>query len=291
MAWASEDPHAHALALNIDARPEIPYGLRTAALFDAVQGRLAEASTHLRELQAQLRAGPLQASAFGTAAAIAQLRLIDGDTLGAVREIEEFLKGQSLDSIGASGQPALHIARFFARANQPRRAAAFLNAYEVFLPPALAKMDLWLHRQARGELALANHDAARALTAFRPRHLNVLANAWFEDPLIPLDSRPELARAWEQAGQPDSAIAVFERYVSARALFRAELDAFELAAAFEHLATLYENRNDFTRAEEYHRKLAHLWREADPQLRQRAAAALRRAAALDAGGSPGKRSQ
>jgi len=60
-------------------------------------------------------------------------------------------------------------------------------------------------RQARAEL--------------RPRHLNVLRNEWFEEPLMAADSRPELARAWEQAGRPDSAIAVYERYVGARALF------------------------------------------------------------------------
>src|SRR5688572_25042670 len=34
---------AHALALRIDAPSEVPFALRTAALFDAVQGRFTEA--------------------------------------------------------------------------------------------------------------------------------------------------------------------------------------------------------------------------------------------------------
>jgi hypothetical protein len=120
-----------------------------------------------------------------------------------------------------------------------------------------------------------------AVAAGRPRHLNLSRNEWFEDPLIPLDSRPDLARAWEQAGEPDSAIAVYERYVSARALFRAELDAFELARAYDRLAVLHENRNNLARAAEYHRRVATLWRAADPPLRQRADAAMRRAVNLE----------
>jgi hypothetical protein len=165
------------------------------------------------------------------------------------------------------------MARFFAQANQPQRATDFLAAYERFLPRALAKTNPWMLRHARADLALANHDPQRALAELRPRHLNVSRNEWFEEPLIPVDSRPELARAWEQAGQPDSAITVYERYVGSRALFRAELDAFELARAYGRLAVLHERRNDFGRAADYRRRLAHLWRAADAPLRQRAASA------------------
>jgi tetratricopeptide (TPR) repeat protein len=264
---------AHALALRIDAPSDIPFALRTAALFDAVQGRFTEAASHLHDLQAQLRERQLTGAAFGAAAAAAQLRLVAGDTLGAVREAEELVAGQPWDSLGVWGQPALLMARFFAQANQPQRATDFLAAYERFLPRALAKTNPWMLRHARADLALANHDPQRALAELRPRHLNVSRNEWFEEPLIPVDSRPELARAWEQAGQPDSAITVYERYVGSRALFRAELDAFELARAYGRLAVLHERRNDFGRAADYRRRLAHLWRAADAPLRQRAASA------------------
>jgi hypothetical protein len=275
--WAQ----AHTLALHIDAPADIPFALRTAALFDAVVGRFTEAATHLRELQARLLEGPLGGAAFETVAATAHLRLIAGDTLEAVREVEEFLTGQPLDSLGARGQPALLMARFFAQANRPERATQFLAAYERLLPRELAKADPWLLRQARAALALANHDPDRALAELRPRHVYLPRNDWFEEPLIPLDSRPELAHAWELAGQPDSAIAVYERYVGARALFRAELDAFELAGAYDRLAILHENRNDLARAADYHRRLANLWRDADAPLRDRAEAARRRAVSLE----------
>jgi DNA-binding SARP family transcriptional activator len=280
-ATAGDYAQAHTLALRIDAPPDVPFAIRTAALFDAVQGRFTEATSHLRDLQARLLEERLIGAAFGAAAAAAQLRLIAGDTLEAVREVEEFVAGQPLDSVGAWGQPALLMARFFAQANQPQRATQFLTAYERSLPRALAKSDPWLLRQARAAIALVNHDPDRAVALLRPRHLYLPRNEWFEEPLIAVDSRPELARAWEQAGQPDSAIAVYERYVGARALFRAEMDAFELARAYDRLAVLHENRNDLARAAYYHRKLAALWRAADAEVRQRADVAMRRAVSLE----------
>jgi DNA-binding SARP family transcriptional activator len=281
-AAAGDYAEAHSLALRIDAPSEIPFALRSAALFDAVQGRYAEAASHLRELETQLLEEGLTGAAFGTAAAAARFRLIAGDTLEAMRSVEALLAAQPLDSVGAVGQPALLMARFFAQANQPQRASDLLAAYESALPRVLAKANPWSVRQARAAIALAKHDPQRALAELRPRHLNLSRSEWFEDPTIPVDSRPELARAWEAAGQPDSAIAVYERYIGARALFRAELDAFELAHAYDHLAVLHDAGNNLTRAAEYHRRLADLWRTADAPLRARANSARRRAAALEA---------
>ncbi|MGH7476437.1 MAG: BTAD domain-containing putative transcriptional regulator [Longimicrobiales bacterium] len=272
---------AHALALGIESPPDVRFGLRTAALFDAVQGRVAEAATHLRELRSELLDAQLIGAAFGATAALAQLRLIAGDTVAAVKEIDDFLAGQPADSVAAWGQPALLLARFFARANRPQRASEFLAAYEDALPPALASHDPWLLRQARAALALATRDPQRAIDELRSGHPYLPRNEWFEEPLLPLDSRPELARAFEQAGQADSAIVVYVRYLDTRALFRAEVDAFELAGVYDRLAALHEARRDFARAAGYHRALARLWHAADPPLRQRADAAMRRAATLE----------
>jgi hypothetical protein len=55
LATASgDDEQAHALAQDTPARHELPFGLRTASLFDAKHGRLAEADRHLSELENQL---------------------------------------------------------------------------------------------------------------------------------------------------------------------------------------------------------------------------------------------
>lgn len=89
--------------------------------------------------------------------------------------------------------------------------------------------------------------------------------------------------AQEMAGRLRTlGVAVYDSDSPGRAhLFRAEMDAFELARAYDRLAVLHENRNDLARAADYHRKLAALWRAAAAQLRQRADAAMRRAASLE----------
>jgi len=65
-----------------------------------------------------------------------------------------------------------------------------------------------------------------------------LAYAW----MIRLEEHPELARAYDRAGFPDSAIAVYERFLAAPAIDRVEVDAFELPDALFRLAELYEQR-------------------------------------------------
>jgi DNA-binding SARP family transcriptional activator/tetratricopeptide (TPR) repeat protein len=280
-AVAGDFAQAHALALGIESPPAVRFGLRTAALFDAAQGRVAEAATHLRELRSELLNAKLIGAAFSATAALAQLQLIAGDTAAAVQEIDAFLAGQPPDSVAVWGQPALLMTRFFARANQPQRAGEFLADYEAARPAGLARHDPWLLRQARAALALANRDPERAIDELRSGHPYLPRNEWFEEQLLPFDSRPELARAFAQAGQSDSAIAVYVRYLDTRALFRAEVDAFELATVYDGLAALHETRREFARAAGYHRALGRLWQAADPPLRRRAAAAMRRAAVLE----------
>ena len=272
---------AHDHAMQIDARPAIPFALRTAALFDAVQGRITEATAHLRALQTELLNQGFITPAFQVACALGRLRLLAGDTTGAVREVDDFLTRQPLESLGAAGRPALLIGLFFAQAGRPQRTRALLLEHAQSSPPELRKVDDWLSRRAHAELMQVSGSPSKAVDELRPHNLQVSRNEWFEEPFMPIDSRPELARAYDLSGQPDSAIVVFERYLGTRSLFRSELDAFELAHAYQRLAALHEARADFRRASDYYRLLAQLWRDADPELRQIADAARLRADQLD----------
>jgi DNA-binding SARP family transcriptional activator len=279
-AAAGDFTQAHERAMHIDARPAIPFALRTAALFDAVQGRISEATGHLRELRIELLAHGFTAPAFQVAWASARLQLLAGDTAAATREIEEFLKEQPLESLAAAGRPAVLIAHFYAQAGQPERARDVLNQHAALASPELRSADDWLLRHARAEVMIASGNPHDALQELRPRILHVWRNEWFEEPFMPIANRPELARAYDLAGQADSAIVIFERYLNTRALYRAELDAFELAHAYQRLAALYEARSNFIRAAEYYRLLAQLWRNADPGLRRIAEEARLRAEQL-----------
>jgi hypothetical protein len=73
---------------------------------------------------------------------------------------------------------------------------------------------------------------------------------------------------------------VYERYLATPWIGRLEVDAVRLAGVCERLAELYEARHEPERAAAMYRRVIALWREADPELRARAAAAERRLAAM-----------
>ena len=86
----------------------------------------------------------------------------------------------------------------------------------------------------------------------------------------------DIARAWDVAGQPDSAIALYERYLATPWDRRIGWDASELGAAYERLSQLYDTKGDHERAVLYAAKLVTLWLDADPELQPRVQAARRR---------------
>jgi hypothetical protein len=53
-----------------------------------------------------------------------------------------------------------------------------------------------------------------------------------------------LGRAYERAGEPDSAIAAYERYVTTPDFVRSGLDVIELGAVYQRLRELYEAREN-----------------------------------------------
>jgi tetratricopeptide (TPR) repeat protein len=98
-----------------------------------------------------------------------------------------------------------------------------------------------------------------------------------DEAFIGTSDHPELARVYQELGQADSAIAVYERYLGVRSLTRLSLDAIELGGALEQLAALYEMRGDRTKAAAQSHRLAELWRHADAAVQPRVEAARRRA--------------
>ena len=72
----------------------------------------------------------------------------------------------------------------------------------------------------------------------------------------------ELAEAFEQTGQPDSALAAYETLVTQPAPFRIWTDARGLAPTFQRLGELYEAKGDRARARDYYGRFVDLWRGA-----------------------------
>ncbi len=96
-----------------------------------------------------------------------------------------------------------------------------------------------------------------------------------------------LGRAYDLASQANSAVAVYERYVTQPDIGRSLItlgvyfnDPFWLPLVSERLASLHAERDDADKAIYYYGKLVDLWRDADPELQPRVEAARRAISAL-----------
>ena len=78
----------------------------------------------------------------------------------------------------------------------------------------------------------------------------------------------ELAVAYEQLRQPDSAEVTYQRIVSTPGLWRLFENFYTLAPTYKRLAELYEARGDRTKALDYYTRFVDLWKDADPELQQ-----------------------
>jgi tetratricopeptide (TPR) repeat protein len=267
LARAGRYREAHEVAHALVRDYTRPYGLRAEAVFDAVEGRIAEGIDHLQELRDHYLEAGLLAPAFEVAAAAGRLRLVEGDTTKALKDVESFLDRHPLQLLPAAERPYLSLALFFADARAPRRARSLTAEYDTLVPSQYKGPDAWMQLRVRSAVWLAEDRPAEALRDFRAAAgADRIWSNWLDNLLFAVDARPELARIYDRLGERDSAIASYERYLDARVLYRAEMDAFHLAHTLSRLAVLYAQRNEPARAEGYTLRLEAIWRAADPKL-------------------------
>jgi tetratricopeptide (TPR) repeat protein len=101
-----------------------------------------------------------------------------------------------------------------------------------------------------------------------------------DDGDCPICALGSLGRAYDAAGEPDSAIAAYERYLSTPFVFRMFSDAIWLARTYHRLGELYEERGKREKAAEYYAKFVRLWKDADPELKPEITEVKRRLEAL-----------
>jgi tetratricopeptide (TPR) repeat protein len=285
MAGDGRYEEAHALAAQIPRQHTLINDLRVQGELDATQGRYDEAARHWQQLAGQALALGEGAAAVEYAAAAARLRHAIGDAR-ATAELATVLERAAIDSLPAHQRPYLALAHFHAVTGDAREARRWLRRYEGEFPVAWRGPDRALAHRARAAVLAAEGNERAALEEWRAAvAAPVVRTLLIDDPDLPTAAHPELARVWERAGRPDSAIAVYERYLTAPSLERGAVDAFELGAAHERLASLLERRGDRAGAIAQLDALGDRWRDADPPLRARAERARLRAARLRASGA------
>jgi tetratricopeptide (TPR) repeat protein len=121
-----------------------------------------------------------------------------------------------------------------------------------------------------GSIALAERRPRDAITEFRQQDQGDCT----------ICTLASLGRAYDDAGQADSAVAAYERYIGTPYVFRMFSDAIWLARTYYRLGELYEARGEPAKAAENYAKFVRLWKDADPELRPKVLDAKSRLKAL-----------
>jgi tetratricopeptide (TPR) repeat protein len=187
-------------------------------------------------------------------------------------EVEAALRRYPLAGLKPADRPYLELAHFYAATGRTRQARALLSEYERVIPVQLRRDDEPKRHLAYGQIALMERKPGEAIAEFRAADEGSCR-------ICPL---PGLARAYDLAGEPDSALAIYQRYVTTPTLFRILTDGTWLPSMYYRLGELYEARDDRTRAVEYYGRFAELWSDADEPLQPRVEEARRRLANLAA---------
>ena len=245
----------------------------TQSAIAGVQGKLRSSEELGLGVAAIEEQAGLRSNSLGTLLGVARQRaIIRGDTESATELVESFLQRFPLESMDPTDRPYFDLAELYALAGDGNRARALLEEYVREVDPRLQPGQEGGYRGALGEVALAEGRYDDAIAEFRKQEER--DRGW------PKGAGYFLAHAYDLAGEPDSALIVYERFLDVNHLFRLFIDWNTLAGSYFRLAELYEERGESTRAVHYYGKFVELWKDADEELQPRVRAARERLNAL-----------
>jgi len=189
------------------------------------------------------------------------------DASRAVLGIQVELQETPLADLDPLDRPYLQLAALYAQAGRPHLARAVLSEFESVVEPRLRGPERADYARARGELALAEGRYEEAIAEFRASDIGECLACAF----------PGLLRSYDAVGEPDSVIALLERYLATPHIGRlARVDHAYLGPALERLGQLYDERQDREKAAASYARFVELWADADPELQPRVRAAQER---------------
>jgi len=230
----------------------------------AIRGRLEVAAEHLgaAERAHAERGAPGEALNAGIWGAEIRVALA-GDHEGAAARMDAALARHPLEDMGPLDPRWGRLSETWARVHGTDGGDRMVRRWTELDPNA---EETPAHGYALAWVALAAGEAAEAIRRLRAA----------ETPECQPCAQPLLAAAFEAAGERDSAIAYYERYLERPYLFRAAADASHLGPGLERLARLYDEGGDLENAAKYYAMFVELWAEADDELQPRVRAAQAR---------------
>jgi tetratricopeptide (TPR) repeat protein len=192
-----------------------------------------------------------------------------------VRAVDATLAAFPLRQVALADRPYFGAMTAYALAGRPDKGRAIFAQYQrEVTDTALLRLQAPSLHKALAEIALAEHKPLVALAEFRRGDVrsdgfpanDCVACAFFN-----------VARAFDLAEMPDSAIATYERYLATPYHAKPiELDHFALAGTHKRLGELYEARSERQKAISHYTQFVELWKNADPEFQPKVAEARQR---------------
>jgi tetratricopeptide (TPR) repeat protein len=231
------------------------------------EGRLAEAEEHLESATSlQDQRGVPVARLNGEIARVFTDIGVRRDTVAARERLDAALEASPLSGIAPLDRPYFQLTAAYALVGEPARAKALWDEYQAVVPPELRGDDEAFRHAAPGIIAFAEGRYDEAVEQIRRSDVGQCLTC----------SLYGLAQAYERAGQPDSALATYERYLEVTTIAQAFTDPGSLAAILERLGQMYDERGDWEKAAENYARFVELWAEADAELQARVQTAQQR---------------
>lgn len=235
-------------------------GANCLAALARLHGRLGDAMRYRREAY---RLDSLRLARWAPA-----LLVLDSLAMTVPLQVDGVHATRALDSMAfpstVPGQrtPWLEAAALVARSGRAAAARAMLDRIDAQSDSTTQRIAGDQRQLVLGEIALAERRWDEAVRAFRA------ADVEYDGAPISCSVcvLPDLGRAYDLAARPDSAIAVYERFLNESFAERIGTDARALPAVLRRLGELYETRGDRARAVALYGRFLALWRHADPAL-------------------------
>jgi len=201
---------------------------------------------------------------------------IRGDLPTAATRLDRSLAAIPLRTLAVVDRPYLQLATTYARAARPDRARMILAQRQAEVTDtALLRDQQPLVHTALGEILLAENKPGEAMAEFRKG--DVRPDGPVDECAVCLPYN--LARGYDAAKQADSAIVMYERYITTPYMYKVSLEQMDpmlLAGVHHRLGELYEQQKKSEKAAEHYRAFIELWKGADAELQPRVAEARRR---------------
>jgi eukaryotic-like serine/threonine-protein kinase len=204
-----------------------------------------------------------------------------GPSERSVGALDATLKALPLSAIADADRPYFEAATAYARAGRPDKARVILDQRQREIrDTALLRIQQPFLHTALAEIALAEHKPLVAVAEFRQGDVDPSDGSHATQCGVVCLSF-NLGRAFDAAEMPDSAIAMYERYIATPNAIRWEtIDYLALAGAQKRLGELYEAKGERQKAALHYMRFVELWTNADPEFQPRVAEVKRRLALL-----------